>query len=664
MWRSRGQIQSRSEYGTEIHPEDIFLDAVNPVDFDTDRLEGQIESSIGRRPFLVGFGIVLLGILVLTGRILYLNLWRGSELSALSLDNRIFSVSLPAPRGIIYDRNREVLAKNTPSFELVLTRGEVSDDAVLRERLAAGLESLLGIKRSDLIALGFDPEAPPQAPSPEIVIASNVSREVILALEAEPERFPGIVVRERSLRDYPGGSYFFHLLGYVGKASEDEVAKGYALSDLAGKSGLEAFYEDELRGRAGKKLVEVNSANAKLGELPREDAIIGKSLVLHIDAGLQRVLYESLSRELAAQGKNAGSAVVVDPRNGEIRALVSLPSVDPSVFRGRLTEADYRRIFLNKAKPFFDRAVSGEYPSGSVIKPMIAVAALEEHVIDPGYRIWDPGYIDVPNPYKPGAFTRFPDWQPQGWVDMRSALAWSANVYFYIVGGGFKDIKGLGITKIQQYMKKFGFGSESGIDLPGEESGLVPGPEALARVRPKDQTWRLGDTYHTSIGQGFFQATPLQIAMMTAAIANGGTLWRPHVVGAVLDEDGDVLRTISPEAVQTNMGNPGSFQVAREGMRQVVTEGTGHAILGALPFSIAGKSGTAQTGFEQNTHGWFTAFAPFQDPELVSVVMAEDVKANTGIATRVTRDIYYWYFVTRNIKTQATSTVSTLGAGR
>lgn len=638
---------SRS-FGREIDPEDIFLDAMNPGEFDTDRLEGRIESSIGGAPILLGLLIVTAGLLTLAARAGFLQIVRGSDLKRLAEENRVFSVTLPAPRGIFYDRNREALVKNTPSFEVVLHRNEVPDDEPARRELLRAIAGFFSVPPEDLLLLGFDPALPKEKLPAEITVASDVSRETVLQLESEREKFPGLVVRERSLRDYPKGPAFFHLLGYVGKVTDEDLQAGYRPFDLTGKGGLESYYEHDLKGEAGEKLVEVNSANSRLRDLPEQDPTIGKSFVLNIDAGLQAVLYRSLKNELEAQGKTAGSAVALDPRDGAVRALVSLPSIDPNVFRGRISNADFERLFLNRAKPFFNRAVAGEYPSGSVIKPMMAVAALEERVIDPNLKIWDPGYIDVPNPYSPGNSTRFPDWREQGWIDMRGALQWSANVYFYIIGGGFKDIKGLGITKIGEYMKKFGFGSPLGIDLPGEKAGLIPGPAVLEKARPRDQIWRLGDTYHASIGQGFFQATPLQIAAMTAAVVNGGTLWKPEVVREILDENGSVMETIKPEALREHLGSPESFKIAREGMRLVVTAGTGHAILGSLPIAIAGKSGTAQTGFEQNTHGWFTAFAPFDDPELVTVVMAEDVKANTGIATRVTRDIMWWYFVERN----------------
>ncbi|MBI2054890.1 MAG: penicillin-binding protein 2 [Candidatus Sungbacteria bacterium] len=632
-------------HGREVNPEDILLDALNPEEFNTDRLEGQLEFSLGRAPFFLGLSIAILGILVLAARVGFLQIVKGEVMAKRAAENRVTSIRLPAPRGLIYDRNREELVKNTPSFEVVLKRDEVPESEIARRNLAMELGELFGKTAVDLEEAGFDADIPKENLPEEIVVASDVSREEVVEVESRPADFPGVLVRERQLREYPG-SAFLHVLGYIGKVSMSDLKEHseYRISDLIGKSGIEATYETELRGVDGEKLVEINSSHAAIGDLPELAPRIGNSSVLNIDAELQRVLYDSLTTHLREHGKTAGSAVVIDPRDGAVRALVSVPSFDPNLLRRRLTQSEYEKLILSKSKPFFNRAIAGEYPSGSVIKPMVAVAALEEKVIDPTYKIYDSGSISIPNPYKPGEETIFPDWKAHGWVDLRGAIQWSANVYFYIVGGGYKDIKGLGITKLDEYMKKFGLGSKLGIDLPGETEGLVPGLDNIALTRPKDPVWRLGDTYHAAIGQGSFQATPLQIVAMTAAVANGGTLWQPQVVRAILDPYGNVIKTIEPKIIRDHLGDPRSFEIVRQGMRLVATQGTARNFFADFPVEVAGKTGTAQTGFQKNAHGWFTVFAPYKDPELAMVVMAEDVIENTSIATPVTRDVLYWYF--------------------
>ncbi|MBI4134796.1 MAG: penicillin-binding protein 2 [Candidatus Sungbacteria bacterium] len=642
-WSLRNKSGNR---GGEIQPEEIFADTLHSAEFDSMRLEGQIEYSLSQLPFRMGALVVLLGFSALLLRAGTLQVIQGAALAERAEYNHVFAVELPAPRGIIFDRYREELVRNAPVFEAVLRSSEVPDDEEKRESLFRALTEVLGISEDAFAEVRFSSAEEKKHLPKEIVLASDVSREAVVEIEARSSRFPGVVIRERELRDYVEGPAFMHVVGYIGKISDTELKEevGYSPSSLIGKTGIEAMYEEKLRGTPGQKLVEVNASHTPVGELPSLRPVIGKSLILHIDAGLQRMLHESLSHELAAAGKAAGSAVAIDPRNGAVRALVSLPSFDPNIFRGRISPEEYRKIFLASSKPLFNRAISGEYPSGSVIKPLVAAAALEENIIDPLTKIYDSGSIAVPNPYRPGEETIFPDWRAHGLIDMRAALQWSANVYFYIVGGGYKDIQGLGIRKLGEYMRKFGLGAKLGIDLPGETTGLVPDPDTIVKTRPGDPIWRIGDTYQTAIGQGSFQATPLQIAAMTAVVANGGTLWKPQVAGAILDERGNVEETIEPAALASHIAKSQSLQVVREGMRLVATEGTARAFFSEFPVEVAGKTGTAQTGFLTNTHGWFSAFAPYREPELVVVVMAEDVRANTGIAPRVVRDALYWYF--------------------
>lgn len=652
MWFS-GRSR-RSVAGREVAPEEIFLDSMNIESFDRDRLEGKIEYALGRRPFAAVGVLIAFGFLLLAARALYLQALKGDEFALRAERNRTFTLSLPAPRGIIYDRYRAPLAKNISSFEVVVKRNGLPDEMKERQRIFDALALILKKTPHELQGAGFDPLLEARNLPPEIVLMSEVPRDVVVELEARSGELPGVAVRGRELRAYAGPA-FSHLTGYVGKISAEELAENpeYAFSDLIGKDGLEARYEALLKGGDGEQVVEMDATRGAFGDLPTRLPIIGKSLILNIDAGLQQTLFESLARHIAERGKFAGSAVALDPRNGAVRALVSLPSYDPNIFRKRISEKDYQEIFLAKTNPLFNRAIAGEYPSGSVIKPMVAAAALEEKIIDPNYKIFDSGSISVPNPYRLGEETVFPDWRAHGWVDLRGAIQWSANVYFYIVGGGYKDIKGLGIKKLGDWMQKFGFGSRLGIDLPGEAPGLVPGPDNIAKTRPQDPVWRLGDTYHASIGQGSFQATPLQIAAMTAAIANGGTLWQPQVVRAALDENGNVVETIEPKIIRAALGDPKSFEIVREGMRLVATDGTARAFFGDFPVEAAGKTGTAQTGYYKTAHGWFTAFAPYRAPELVIVVMAEGIGENASIATPVTRDALYRYFTEGKRRGQA-----------
>ena len=476
-------------------------------------------------------------------------------------------------------------------------------------------------------------------------MASAELRLEVLEIQSRPDDFPGVTVTEAGRRDYLLGALASHALGYVGRPSRDDLASraGIRPSDTIGKSGLELSYEETLRGRPGEKLLEVNAT----GEAQRERFIVkaepGRDVLLELDGRLQRFAVETLARHLAALGKRAGALVMVDPRDGAVRALASYPAFDPNRFGRATAERELERLLADAGKPFFDRAIAGGYPSGSTIKPILAVAALEEGIIDPERRIFDPGYISVPNPFDPSKPTIYKDWKELGWVDMRRALALSANVYFYTIGGGYRDIQGLGIERMKTWLGRFGWGRLLGVDLPGEYGGLIPDPENKKTIRPKDPIWRIGDTYITAIGQGDLQATPLQLAVSAAAIANGGTLWRPRVARAVLDEAGATLTEMPPEALATNLAKPESLRVVREGMRLAVTAGSAVA-LGELPVAAAGKTGTAQTGVYGRNHGWFTGFAPYEDPEIVITVLVEDGTGGTTDAVPIAKEILYYYF--------------------
>ncbi|MDP2910057.1 MAG: penicillin-binding transpeptidase domain-containing protein, partial [bacterium] len=297
-------------------------------------------------------------------------------------------------------------------------------------------------------------------------------------------------------------------------------------------------------------------------------------------------------------------------------------------------------------KPLFNRAISGLYPSGSTIKPIIATAALEEKTISPSKKINDIGYIEIKNKYDPNIVYRRHGIQPHGWVDMRQAIAVSSNIYFYTVGGGYKDQAGLGPTRIKKYLELFGWGSKTRIDLPGEADGFIPSPEWKKQV--KKEIWWDGDTYNMSIGQGDILTTPIQMASSFAAIANGGTLYKPQVVKEIVNENKDVVEEIKPEIMNSDFVEPNSLKVVREGMRMAVTaEDAPHASsysLNFLPVSAAAKTGTAETPGKNVYHNWITVFAPYDNPEIVLTVMLENVPGVQAAALPVARDILQWYF--------------------
>lgn len=642
-----------SKASLEIEPEEIFMDALNSPGFRREMQEGRIERPIPKSYFIIfGVGMILVFSAVLW-RMFDLQILRGSQFFAQAQANKTYPIIIDAPRGIIYDRNFEKLVENTPTFVISMNLSALESDDDFR-RVFEKVNELSGKTAAEVAEAnsvnveGYSNLYKRSVWPAEIFIASGELREAILEIQSHPEDFPGVSVAEADLRKYTLGALSTHILGYVGLPRREDLKANKDLHPgaIVGKSGIELQYEDFLRGRAGEKLTEVNAAGEALRERYIVRATPGENVVLEIDADLQRFASETLERHIKAAGKKAGAVVVIDPRDGAVRALASSPSYDPSIFGRGSSKKDLEKLLNDPDHPFYNRAISAGYPSGSTIKPIMATAALEEKIIDPLKSIYDPGYISIPNPFDPANPTIFKDWKELGWVDMRRALAMSANVYFYTIGGGYHDIKGLGIARIKKFLSQFGWGSVLGIDLPGENAGFLPDPENKKQTRPKDPTWRIGDTYITSIGQGDIQATPLQLAASTAAIANGGTLWRPRLAKAIVDEEKNAIHEFKPEIIRSGLAKPESLEVVREGMRQAVTDGSAKA-LNDLFFTTAGKTGTAQTGVYGKNHGWFIGFAPYENPEIAIAVLVEEGTGGSTDAVPIAKEVLYRYFTAK-----------------
>jgi len=414
------------------------------------------------------------------------------------------------------------------------------------------------------------------------------------------------------VRAYSDKSGLGHVLGYIGIGSGGKTI---------GKDGIEKRYEDSLGGVVGVKLIETDSKNEVVSESIIKPPENGKSLKLTIDAELQSAFYSILENVIKERGFNGGAGVVLDVRSGEVLALLSYPEYNSQILSRGKPEAVIKGYLENRQKPFVNRAISGLYAPGSIIKPMLALAALKEKIIDPAKQIFSSGSISLPNPFFPDKKNIFYDWKAHGWVDMRRALAVSSNVYFYSIGGGYEDIKGLGITKIEKYADLFGFGSETNIDLDKEEKGLIPSP-ALKALNSKDPIWRIGDTYNASIGQGDFQITPIQAAVYAAAIANNGRLVRPHLVA-----DDSNKQEFPPGGKTIDIPDE-YFQIIREGMRMVVLEGTAQGLSG-LGVEIAAKTGTAELESEANkfVNSWIIGFLPYENPKISFSILLEKGKA-------------------------------------
>ena len=437
----------------------------------------------------------------------------------------------------------------------------------------------------------------------------------------------------RFYSEMPGLS---HILGYMGLPSKRDFRSGGKIAPNAplGKDAIEKKYESVLAGVPGMKLIETDSRNKVVSESAQRLPIKGKDINLAVDPELQSRFFEIIESVAKERGFRGGAGIIIDINNGEVLSLASYPEFDSQILSNGKPKEKINDFIFNENNPFLNRAVSGLYAPGSIIKPFMALAALNEGVISPEKQIYSSGSISLPNPYSPGERSIFNDWKAHGFVDMRRALAVSSNVYFYEIGGGFEDQKGLGIQKIADYAKKFGLGSKTGIDLNGEQKGLVPSPE-WKKNNFKGSIWRIGDTYNASIGQGFFQVTPIQMAVYAAAVANGGKILRPRLVRAPVQNKRVIVRELDiPKSY---------FRVVREGMRMAVLEGTASA-LNMPNIKIAAKTGTAEVGAAKKlVNSWIIGFFPYEKPRYAfSVVLEKGPYKNMVGALYAVRQILEW----------------------
>lgn len=600
----------------------------------TQKDAARLEWPMARRGSLYLFGFSLLVLLVFFGRLGYLNIVKGSEYQEMAKRNSLRSIVLSAPRGIITDRFGEQLVENEPSLDAAIVPGDLPEEekerAVVLERIKSFFapdEDVWQAVTTRLNGNSFQP----------ILLRDHLEQSTIIRFLAERQNFPGIILLKTAERKYIDGQIFSHVIGYEGKIRAEELvtlkSEGYTMTDSIGKQGIEKSYEAELRGVHGGELVEVDA----LGQVKKALGIIapkkGNDLKLTLDAGLQREAYAAMERVLTEGKLEKGALIAIDVKTGAIRALVSFPGYDNNLFARGISQTDYSNLANDPRKPLFNRAIAGEYPPGSTIKPLLAGAALTEGIITPETNIESRGGIQVGRSF-------FGDWKAHGFTDLRRAIAVSSDVYFYSIGGGYGGIKGLGMEKMKAYEERFGWGKRTGIDLPGEQDGFLPTP-AWKQERFNER-WYIGDDYNSSIGQGYITTTPLQVVLATAAIANDGTLLKPHLVESVQTTEGEKKTT--PTVLNQGILSPSILKVIQEGMRETVTEGTAQS-LQSLPVAVAGKTGTAQFGGGKQTHGWFASFAPYDDPELAMIVLVEDQsEQETYHAVPITQALYEWYF--------------------
>lgn len=594
--------------------------------------------------------VLSFSLFLLLAKTAYLQIYKGDYYNQMAEGNRIRITRIEPRRGVIYDQKLRPLVRNKPNFMLYLIPADLPEGDALNKILER-LSEILGPKILMLIQdkISKIDKNSLEAFQP-LFIVDNIAYEKAMSLYLEVDSWPGVTISNRSNREYliyglasseQNKNYLSmsHIMGYTGKINQDELDKfgdEYLSIDYIGKMGIEYFWENELRGKSGEKQIEVDALGKEKKILGQSDPIDGHNLVLSLDVEQQLKLEEILTKTLKKLKLTRAAAVVLNPRNGEILAMVSLPAYNNNLFARGISQEDYSLLINQPDHPLFNRAISGEYPSGSTIKPIIASAALEEGIITENTSFLSTGGLRIGKWF-------FPDWRAggHGRTNVRKAIAESVNTFFYYIGGGYDDFRGLGVDRIVKYGKLFGLGSQLGVDLAGEADGFLPTREWKEKER--GERWYVGDTYHLAIGQGDLLVTPLQVAAYTSVFANGGALYRPHFVRQILSSDDQVIKETQNNPIRKDFIDPYNMHIVREGMRQTVTSGSARS-LNSLPVAVAGKTGTAQWSSEKENHAWFVGFAPFENPEIAFAILVEEGGEGSSVSVPVAREYLKWYF--------------------
>lgn len=620
----------------QVEPEEIFFDSSKIREFDegeteTEKLEKEISSRIFGA-FSAFQYLVVVSFIVFTAFYVF---GKGSVYSQRAADNSSRAFPVFAQRGIIYSADGRILAENKTYFDVFILAPKLPRGKNASRELGQLTQEIARAIGADEAEMEEKFESASSRRLSEASLFRGLEEADIIKLAPYLVANSYLEVRQTSRRKYLEDPTLSHIVGYTGEISSSELALDgmFARGERVGKMGVEAYYDELLRGESGVLIRNIDSQGVSLSEELHKEAQPGADVTLSIDAAFQEEVHGILRTHMKSLGLVSAVAIVSNPQDGGILALVSVPAFSANLFEDGISRAELAELIADPAKPLFNRAISGEYPSGSTIKPIIAAAALEADLVTPDFLVYSAGAIEVPSVYDPEVLYTFKDWKAHGWTDMRRAIADSVNVYFYTIAGGYKDTPGLGIQKIEEYLKRFGWGKTLGIDLPGEATGLIPTPKW--KKEEKGENWFIGDTYLTSIGQGDILVTPLQVAAATAVFANNGTLYAPKILARIGDAD------VAPEVISEQVASYSNIQVVREGLRRAVTDGSSKA-LASLPVEVAGKTGTAQTGRARN-HAWFTGFAPYEEPEVVVTVLLEDGD-KSDYAVRVARDIFEAYF--------------------
>lgn len=585
--------------------------------------------------------------LIILVKLFSLQVNQGSVFGALAEGNRIRSQTILAPRGLIFDRNGVPLSQNSASFSLVAIPADLpteGQDEVI-EALAASFNL-------DKVVVKEQISKRKKTSYEPVILKQDLTNEESILFQTKAQEFPGFAVQSIPIRSYVQAEIFSHLIGYTSVISEDELKQKeeehYEPNDFIGKYGLELSYEEFLRGVNGRQQVEVDAKGREIRAIGTVDPIPGSTLKLSIDNELQQQIYKSFKK---IGNSVKGAAVALNPKTGEVLALLSVPGFDNNLFAHGISSVDYQKLTSDRNLPLFNRAIAGTYPPGSTVKPMVGLAALEYNIVNPSTLINDKGVLVIPNQFDPAISYNFYGWKRDGLglVNVKSAIAKSSDIYFYTVTGGHpsSSVEGMGPERLADFYRRFNLGKVTGIDLLGEKAGLVADPAWKAEYFKGDKIlskWYLGDTYHIGIGQGDMLTTPLQVSLWTAAIANNGVGYKPYIVKEIIDSKGKSVYSPSLEKIISNIGSEENIRTVQAGMRQTILDGSARQ-LQSLSISSAGKTGTSQfDGSDPSrTHAWYTSYAPYEDPQIVITILVEAGGEGNAAAVPIAGEALNWW---------------------
>lgn len=582
-------------------------------------------------------------LLLLLARMYYLQIDQHGHYTTLSTNNRVTLQPLAPTRGLIFDRHGTILAENLPSYSLDVVQERVTD----LEQTLQTIGQLIALESDDLDR--FHKERQRSRRFRAVPLRLRLTEEEVALISVNRYRLPGVEINARLVRHYPYAELTAHVVGYVGRINEHDLLtidnSDYANTSHIGKRGVERSHEDELHGRVGHQQVEVNARGRVLRVLEKTPPIPGNNLTLNIDINLQRVATEAFGRE-------RGALVAIDPHTGAVLTMVSTPSYDSNLFVNGISSRAYNALLNSRDQPLFNRTLQGQYPPGSTTKPFVGLAGLHYKVINKDDKVFCPGYYSLEN-----SEHRYRDWKKEGHgtVDLESAIVESCDVFFYDLAHD------LTIDRLSGFMHRFGFGEKTEIDIGSERAGLMPTQEWKRTTYNKP--WYPGETLITGIGQGFSLATPLQLAVTTATLANRGTRFQPQVIAAIEEQNSGLRTTIAPRQIGASMDlKENHWQRIHHAMTQVIhgVRGTARRLGHNLGYRMAAKTGTAQVfGIKQDEeynveditkrlrdHALFIAFAPAENPQIAVALIVENGGSGGAVAGPIARQVIDHYLKT------------------